>query len=55
MVTKDDVQVVDDLMQKLISKLHLLGIKTDRLEDVCYDVLYEVEKLEEASRCLKES
>lgn len=47
-MTKQDVTVIDDLMQKLIVKLQLKGIDTKKLEDVCYDILYNVEcKVEE--------
>lgn len=43
-MTKQDVTVIDDLMQKLIVKLQLKGIDTKKLEDVCYDILYDVER-----------
>ncbi len=42
-MTKQDITVIDDLMQKLISKLQLKGIDTKKLEDVCYDILYDAE------------
>jgi ribosomal protein S10 len=42
-MTKQDITVIDDLMQKLIVKLQLKGIDTKKLEDVCYDILYNAE------------
>lgn len=42
-MTKQDITVIDDLMQKLIVKLQLKGIDTKKFEDVCYDILYDVE------------
>lgn len=47
-MTKQDITVINDLMQKLIVKLQLRGIDTKKLEDVCYDILYNIEcKVEE--------
>lgn len=43
-MTKQDITVIDDLMQKLIVKLQLKGIDTKKFEDVCYDILYDVER-----------
>ena len=42
-MTKQDIIVIDDLMQKLVSKLQLEGIDTKKLEDICYDILYNAE------------
>lgn len=42
-----ELNQVDDLMQKLISKLQIINVDSKdikRLEDVCYDILYEIEQ-----------
>lgn len=46
MITKEDIQELDDRMQKLIAKVQLLGLDSKKLEDVCYDVLSEAEDKE---------
>lgn len=48
MITKDDIQELDDRMQKLIAKVQLLGFDSKKLEDICYDILSEAEDKERA-------
>lgn len=44
-ISKHDIDILDDLMQKLISKLQLLGMskEAEKLDSVCYDILYKAE------------
>ena len=44
---KRDLDQIDDLMQRLVSKLQLVGVNykdVKKVEDVCYDILYEIEQ-----------
>lgn len=38
------VDIIDGMMINLINKLQLEGIDTSKLEDICYDILDELEK-----------
>lgn len=46
MITREDIDELDTLMQGVISKLQLLGMTSDseKLEDLCYDILYKAER-----------
>ena len=50
LITSSDVHILDDMMQKLIAKVQLLGFDSKKLDDVCYDILYQAEKAEEECR-----
>ena len=38
------VDIIDEIMANLINKLQLESIDTSKLDDVCYDILDELEK-----------
>lgn len=45
MITSTDVEQLEDLTDRLVSKVQILGLDDSRLQDVCYDILTEAEKL----------
>lgn len=45
MITSKDIEKLEDLTDRLVSKVQILGLDDSRLQDVCYDILSEAEKL----------
>lgn len=45
MITSKDVEQLEDLTDRLVAKVQILGLDDSRLQDVCYDILSEAEKL----------
>lgn len=47
MITFKDVEQLEDLTDRLVAKVQILGLDDSKLQDVCYDLLSEAEKLKE--------